>query len=145
MVKATELGALDQQVLLALMRLDQNAYGRAAWMLIIALTGREACLSSVYASLGRLERAGYIVRHRGEPRGGRGQRSTFRFEPTRAGLDALTRTLAAIDLLRRDLGLECEARAMTDCQTEAAAGVPPCMDSIPARQSTTSQRAHRYT
>ena len=113
---ATELGALDLQVLLAIVRLGQLAYGKAVWAEIGRVTARTVCLSSVYSVLGKLERAGFLTRTVGEPGPKCGQRGTFCFSITMHGTEALNRSLAAIDALRSECGVEVRSDAMRpDC------------------------------
>ena len=103
---ATELGSLDLQVLLAIIRLGPHAYGKALWIEIGRVTDRAVCLSSVYSVLSKLERVRYVTRAGGEPGTKRGQRRTFCFFVTARGAESLKRSLAAIDALRSDVDVE---------------------------------------
>ena len=76
------LGSLEHIVLLALVRLEDNAYGMTVRREIEARTGRNISIGAVYATLERLEAKGYISSFTGEPtpeRGGRAKR-LFRVE-----------------------------------------------------------------
>jgi PadR family transcriptional regulator, regulatory protein PadR len=76
------LGSLEHIVLLALVRLDTNAYGMTIRREIEDRTGRNLSIGAVYATLDRLESKGLIRSSRGEPtaeRGGRAKR-LFRIE-----------------------------------------------------------------
>jgi PadR family transcriptional regulator PadR len=76
------LGSLEHIVLLALVRLEDNAYGMTVRREIEARTGRNISIGAVYATLERLEAKGYISSFSGEPtaeRGGRAKR-LFRVE-----------------------------------------------------------------
>src|SRR5258708_3649953 len=76
------LGPLEQIVLLALVRLEANAYGMTVRREIEKRTGRDISIGAVYATLERLEGKGYIRSYTGEPtpeRGGRAKR-LFRIE-----------------------------------------------------------------
>jgi len=77
------LGSLEQLVLLALVRLGDDAYGMTVRREIEARTGRDLSIGSIYTTLERLEAKGYIRSHVGAPtaeRGGRAKR-LFRIDP----------------------------------------------------------------
>jgi PadR family transcriptional regulator len=76
------LGSLEHIVLLALVRLEDNAYGMTVRREIEERTGRSLSIGAVYATLDRLETKGYVSSSVGEPtaeRGGRAKR-LFRME-----------------------------------------------------------------
>ena len=76
------IGSLEHIVLLALVQLDENAYGMTVRREIEARTGRDISIGAVYATLERLETKGYVRSQLGEPtaeRGGRAKR-LFRIE-----------------------------------------------------------------
>jgi len=68
------LGDFEQLVLLAVVRLGDDAYGATIRREIEARTGRDLAISAVYVTLGRLEAKGLVRLRVGEPsptRGGR--------------------------------------------------------------------------
>jgi PadR family transcriptional regulator PadR len=76
------LGSLEHIVLLALVRLEANAYGMTIRREIEERTSRKISIGAVYATLDRLEAKGYVRSYLGEPtaeRGGRARR-LFRIE-----------------------------------------------------------------
>jgi len=76
------LGSLELVVLLALVRLKDNAYGMTVRREIEERTGRSLSIGAIYATLDRLEGKGYVSSAVGEPtpeRGGRAKR-LFRIE-----------------------------------------------------------------
>jgi len=76
------LGQFEELVLLALLRLKENAYGVPIQREIAMRTGRDVSVGALYTTLDRLERKGYASSHRGDPtpeRGGRAKRY-FRIE-----------------------------------------------------------------
>jgi PadR family transcriptional regulator PadR len=76
------LGPLEHIILLALVRLEANAYGMTVRREIEERTGRDISIGAVYATLERLEAKGYVSSFTGEPtpeRGGRAKR-LFRIE-----------------------------------------------------------------
>jgi DNA-binding PadR family transcriptional regulator len=83
------LGEFEQLVLLALVRLRDNAYGVTIRAEIERRAGREVSIAAVYTTLDRLERKRFVSSWIGEPTAQRGGRSKryFRLEP--AGADAL--------------------------------------------------------
>jgi PadR family transcriptional regulator PadR len=82
MARGELLGPLEHIVLLALVRLEANAYGMTVRREIEERTGRNISIGAVYATLERLESKGYASSVTGEPtaeRGGRAKR-LFRIE-----------------------------------------------------------------
>ncbi len=71
------IGEFEQLVLLALMRLGEDAYGVTVQEEIERRSGREASAGTVYRALLRLEEKGWVESWEGEPtaeRGGRRKR-----------------------------------------------------------------------
>ena len=71
------LGELEQLVLLAVLRTDGDAYGVPIRAELVARTGRDVPLGSVYNALARLEEKGLVTSAVGDPtpeRGGKGRR-----------------------------------------------------------------------
>ena len=73
-------------VMLALARLDEQAYGVSIAAEIEAHSGREVLIGSVYAALGRLEQKGCASSAVGEPTPERGGRAKKYFRLTSKGL-----------------------------------------------------------
>jgi len=93
------MGEFEQIVLLALLRLDNRAYGMEVREEIERRTGRDVSYGAVYTALDRLEQKGFVAHTLGEPtpeRGGRAKKF-FRVEP--AGCDALRATRQALDVM----------------------------------------------
>jgi PadR family transcriptional regulator PadR len=55
------LGSLEEQVMLAVLRTGDRAYGMNVRREIEAVTGRDMTIGSVYATLDRLEAKGLVV------------------------------------------------------------------------------------
>jgi PadR family transcriptional regulator PadR len=100
---ASDLGPLDQQVMLAIMRQQPKAYGVSIQELIEERTGREYSVGAIYASLDRLQDKGYVASKQGEPTSERGGRAKFYFHLTAPGRVALQQSLRALDDLRRGI------------------------------------------
>ncbi len=87
------LGEFEQIVLLAVLRLGENAYGVPVRQEIEQRTGRSLTVGALYRTLDRLEGKGYVASWFGDPvpeRGGRSNRY-FRVEPL--GVRALRQCL----------------------------------------------------
>lgn len=98
------LGDLEQLILLALLRLDDNAYGVTIRQELDERAGRDVSLGAIYTTLERLERKGLVASRIGEPtamRGGR-RKKFYRLRP--AGARALDRSYSALQ--RMSEGLE---------------------------------------
>jgi len=77
------LGEFEQLVLIAIVRLDDDAYGATIRREIEERTDRRLSISAVYTTLDRLERKGCVRSRIGEPtaqRGGR-RRKYFALQP----------------------------------------------------------------
>jgi DNA-binding PadR family transcriptional regulator len=104
------LGEFELIVLLAVMRLEGEAYGAAILEEIESRTRRPVARGSVYITLDRLETKGLLTSARGEPtpvRGGRAKR-LFTLQPR--GLRTLRQTLDDLGRLREGLEPVLEAR-----------------------------------
>jgi PadR family transcriptional regulator PadR len=93
------MGEFEQLVLLALLRLANDAYGMEVRLEIERRTGREVSYGAVYTTLDRLERKGFVAHRVGEATGERGGRARKYFHVCPAGREALAdtrRTLAGM-------------------------------------------------
>lgn len=86
MAGGPSLGATDLTILLALLRLGDDAYGVTIAREIEHATGRTVALASVYATLDRLVERGLAVSELGEPTAERGGRAKKYFRVTGRGL-----------------------------------------------------------
>jgi PadR family transcriptional regulator, regulatory protein PadR len=89
MAGAFSLGTFDLMILLALMRLDDDAYGVPIAREIEETSGRVVALATLYATLTRLEKKGLVSSHLGEPTAERGGRAKRYFRVTARGLRAV--------------------------------------------------------
>ena len=91
------LTKLEELVLLATLRLDEEAYGIAIYKHIIQLTGNEVAVSSVYFPLQRLVRRGLLDTYTGHSTAKRGgMRKTF-YKITPKGVTSLEENRALSD------------------------------------------------
>ncbi|UCG89386.1 MAG: helix-turn-helix transcriptional regulator [Gemmatimonadota bacterium] len=89
MSKGEHLGEFEQMVLLALIRLKDNAYGMTIRQVIQERTDRRVPIGQVYAALERLESKGYLASRVAEPEPIRGGRSKKLYALTDDGESAL--------------------------------------------------------
>jgi DNA-binding PadR family transcriptional regulator len=99
MSKRAFLGEMELMVLLALVRLGEDAYGVPISKELRLLAGREVALGSIYAALERLEEKGYVNSTLGEPTPERGGRAKRYFRVTDTGLNAIRQTRTALTKL----------------------------------------------
>jgi DNA-binding PadR family transcriptional regulator len=98
------LGELEQIVLLAILRLGDEAYAIPILEQIERQTGRKVARGALYTALARLEEMGCLRSRLGEPLPERGGRARRYFTVTPAAVRALKASRAA--LLRLWRGLE---------------------------------------
>jgi DNA-binding PadR family transcriptional regulator len=89
MGKRDYLGEFEQLCLLAVVRLDTDAYGVTVLQELKERTGREPNVASIYAALDRLEKKGFVSSKLGDGTGAHGGRPKRYFEIEPAGIDAL--------------------------------------------------------
>lgn len=104
MSKRDYLGEFEHIVLLAVLRLADQAYGVTVRREIEVRTKREVSIGAIYATLDRLEAKGYVQSRAGDPTPERGGRSKRLFRVTAHGVSAVNRTRRA--LLRLTEGLD---------------------------------------
>jgi PadR family transcriptional regulator PadR len=97
------LGEFEQLVLLAVMRLEDEAYGATIRRLIDESTGRQISIGAIYTTLERLQAKGYVTSRVGEPTGERGGRRRKIYTLDRVGHLALTRAYASWTNMTRGL------------------------------------------
>jgi DNA-binding PadR family transcriptional regulator len=93
------LGNFELMVLLALIRLGDDAYGVPISEAIEESTGREVLLGSVYASLDRLQEKGFVTSEMGHPTPERGGRAKRYFHISGKGLRQVRETKQALTTL----------------------------------------------
>ncbi len=108
MAKGDYLGEFEQMVLLALLRLEDKAYGVTIRREIQGRTDRRVAIGAVYATLERLEKKGYVVASNSEPEPVPGGRSKKYFHPTNAGAEALRRSREMMQQMAEGLALDSE-------------------------------------
>lgn len=105
------LGEFEQLILLALLRLGDDAYGVTIKEEIEKRTGREVFIGAIYTALSRMQRNSYVQARVGEPTSKRGGRRKKFYALAQAGEAALSRSHAAL-------------RSMSDGIEEQLASLP---------------------
>jgi PadR family transcriptional regulator, regulatory protein PadR len=108
---AVVIGQFEQAVLLALIRLGKNAYGRAILNEIQLRLNRDVSAGAVYATLERLETKGLASSRLAPGTAIRGGRARRYFVPTGAGVRALNDAKSATDSLWRGFAWPLKVRA----------------------------------
>ncbi len=93
------MGEFEQLVLLALLRLDNYAYGVEIREEIEHRTGRDVSYGAVYTTLDRLERKGFVRFELGESTPERGGRARKYFAVEPRGRAALAETRRALTVM----------------------------------------------
>lgn len=97
------LGNFELLVMLAVMRLGENAYGVPVSREIEERSGRKVLLGSVYATLERLANKGLVASDLGESTAERGGRAKRYFRVTLKGLREVRHAQAALKKLWQGL------------------------------------------
>lgn len=98
-------------VLLALIRLGDDAYGVTIRREIESRTDRRVVIGAVYATLDRLQRKGYVASTVSEPEPVPGGRAKKYFQLTEAGAAALNRSREMMRRMEEGLALDSEPEA----------------------------------
>ncbi len=99
------LGEFEHLIVLALLRLEDRAYGVTVRQEIELRTKREVSIGAVYATLDRLEAKGYVSSRLGDPTPERGGRSKRFFRVTAKGLAIVNRTQGALQRMTEGLDI----------------------------------------
>jgi PadR family transcriptional regulator PadR len=105
MAKLISLGEFEQVVLLAVLRLGENAYGVTIRVEIAECTGRAPTAGALYTTLDRMEEKGLVRSRLGDATPQRGGRAKRFFKLTPAGRGALAKTQRAYQRLLVGLDL----------------------------------------
>jgi PadR family transcriptional regulator PadR len=97
------LGEFELMILLAVIRLGDDAYGVPISKELLETTGREVALGSVYAALDRLEEKGLVTSALGDPTPARGGRAKRYFHVTSRGMREVKITRTALIRLWRGI------------------------------------------
>jgi DNA-binding PadR family transcriptional regulator len=103
MKSAIYLSGFELIAMLAVLRLEDNAYGVPIAREIEEQTEREVKLGSIYATLERLEEKGFVTSQLGEPTPERGGRAKRYFQVTRQGIRQVRETQQTLIRLWRSV------------------------------------------
>ena len=99
MAAPVNLGEFEQLILLAILRLRDDAYGVTIRAELAGRAGRTVAPGALYTTLERLETKGLITSRMSDPTPQRGGRAKRHVTVTAAGVEALTRALQAYERL----------------------------------------------
>lgn len=103
MAKGEYLGEFEQLVLLALVRLGEDAYGMRVRREIEERGERPVSIGAVYATLERLEAKGYVSSYLGEATAERGGRAKRHFRIESEGEQALRNSMETVRKMTKGL------------------------------------------
>jgi PadR family transcriptional regulator PadR len=103
MSKGDYLGEFEQLILLAILRLKDDAYGVPIRQELEIRAGRSAAIGAVYATLDRLETKGLVTSRVADPTAERGGRAKRYFQLTSEGLLALRTSQQAVRNMMKGL------------------------------------------
>ena len=106
MGKGAFLGEFEQMVLLAIVRLEDNAYGMTIRQDIESRTDRTVTIGAIYAALERLSTKRYLKSSVSGPQPIRGGRSKRTYELSAAGEKALAHSRAMMAKMSEGLPLD---------------------------------------
>jgi PadR family transcriptional regulator, regulatory protein PadR len=99
------LGELEQIVMLATLRVGDDAYGVTIQDAIHKATGRDLTFGTIHKTLVRLEAKGMVVSRMGESEPVRGGRAKRFYKVSPAGLKALRASISVVKRLAAGLAL----------------------------------------
>jgi DNA-binding PadR family transcriptional regulator len=105
MTSPVNLGEFEQLILLAILRLDDDAYGVTIRGELADRAGRTVAPGALYTALERLETKGLITSRMSDPTPQRGGRAKRLVTVSAAGLEALTRAVQSYERLLDGLNL----------------------------------------
>ncbi len=106
MDKEKFLGEFEQFLLLAILRLGDNAYGSTIRQLLAESISRDVTIGALYTTLERLEKKGLIESKMGEATAERGGRAKKYFKVSAQGQSALKRSKQALTDMWQGLALK---------------------------------------
>ncbi len=86
------LSRSEEIVLLAIWKLQKNAYGISIRDRVNQTTGEDWSIGAIYAPLHRLEKKGFVHTIEGEPSAERGGRRKIFYKVTKSGQTAMAKT-----------------------------------------------------
>ena len=97
------LSRMEEQILLAILRLKDDAYGITIRKYLKEVTGENISIGGIYVPLDRLVRKGYIEAYQGDPTPERGGMSKRYYRLAKEGIDALKESKRIFEKLWKNL------------------------------------------
>lgn len=97
--KSSYLGEFEHVVLLAIMSLDDNAYGVTVREKLKKLVDRDVSVGALYATAERLQKKGLLRSHKAGATAERGGKAKRYFQVTAEGVQAVRQTKEQLTLL----------------------------------------------
>lgn len=98
-----ELTKLEEQILLSVWKLGENACGLTIYRNIVEITGKRIAIGGIYYPLERLVKKRFLDARMGEPTPERGGQAKRYYRLTKHGREALMREREALDAFWRGL------------------------------------------
>ena len=98
-----DLTKFEEQILLSIWRLGENAYGLTIYQHIMEITGKKLAIGGIYYPLERLVKKRYLDAIKGEPTNIRGGQSKRYYRLTKHGVDVLLKEKRAQDAFWKGL------------------------------------------
>ncbi|NVK24974.1 MAG: helix-turn-helix transcriptional regulator [Gammaproteobacteria bacterium] len=105
MDKEKFLGEFEQFILLAILKLGDNAYGSSIRQLLSDTIERDVTIGALYTTLDRLEKKGLLESRMGEATAERGGRAKKYFKVSAQGQSALRRSKQALNSMWQGVAL----------------------------------------
>lgn len=97
------LTVFEETVMLAVYRLEENAYSVTVHQEILSMTGKDVILGTLFRTLDQLHRKGYLIKSKGEPAKMKGGKSKIFYSITDEGYDVLEQTRKMHQILWNDI------------------------------------------
>jgi DNA-binding PadR family transcriptional regulator len=108
-MKEKYLGEFEQMVMLAILKLADNAYGVSIRELLVEAIERDVSVGALYTTLERLEKKGLLTSSQGEAIAQRGGRAKKFYVVSGQGKQALNRSKNALETLWKGIQLKRKA------------------------------------
>ena len=99
----SELTRFEEQILLSVWKLENNAYGSTIYNHIRKLAQKDLAIGGIYFPLERLVKKKFLDSYQGEPTAVRGGQSKRYYRLTKPGLNELLKTLETQQAFWKDL------------------------------------------
>jgi len=98
-----ELTKFEEQILLSVWKLQDEAYGTTIYEHIVRITGKDLAIGGIYFPLERLVKRGYLDANQGEPTPIRGGQSKRFYRLSQEGLRVLKKSREMQEAFWKDL------------------------------------------